>query len=353
MKNLTDKKSLRFLRLAILMLFISIFSSCNDHMLGEEPQNTPNDNFEILWKEFDRMYAMFEVKNIDWDQVYAIYKPKVNDSMSGDELFDVISEMLAELNDGHVWMIKPDPGFRRFDSGPVYPEGDFDLGLVRSKLKEEFSIGDSQKPDIIYGKIDGEIGYIYLENLGLTPAFYREALEHILPYMKDTKGLILDARGIEGGYDRSSQEVAGFFTKESKLYMTTRFKNGPGHQDFGPAIEWRTIPNLDLFYTKPIKLLTNRHTGSAGETFVLAMKTMGHVQVVGDSTYGAFSDNPKRELPNGWIYAISTGDFRDAAGVSFEGIGIPPHEMVKNSPEEIQSGKDKVLEKAMYTLKAL
>lgn len=353
MKNLTDKNSLRFIKLAILMLFISLFSSCNDLMLGEEPKNTPIENFDILWKEFDRKYALFEVKNIDWDEVYAEYRPKVNNNMSSDELFDVISEMLVELNDGHVWMVKPDPGFRRFDSGPVYPEGDFNLALVRSKLKEEFLIGNSQEPDLVYGKFEGEVGYIYFENLGLNPGFYREALEEIIPYLRDTKGLIIDARGIEGGYDRSSQEVAGFFTRISKLYMTTRFKNGPGHQDFGQAIEWRTTPNLDIYYTKPIKLLTNRHTGSAGETFVLAMKTFDHVKVVGDSTYGAFSDNPKRELPNCWIYAISTGDFRDAAGVSFEGIGIPPHELVKNTNDEIQSGVDKVLESALESLKLL
>ncbi len=102
-----------------------------------------------------------------------------------------------------------------------------------------------------------------------------------------------------------------------------------------------------------MKVLTNRQTGSAGETFILAMKTMDHVKVLGDSTYGAFSDNPKRELPNGWIYAISTGDFRDANGLSYEGIGIPPDELIQNTIPEIQSGVDKVLEKAILELKDL
>ncbi|MFD2200833.1 S41 family peptidase [Shivajiella indica] len=348
---MNNKSSLRFLLLGVLMMILTIISSCNDLMLGEEPQNTPVENFEVLWNEFDRMYALFEVKNLDWNQIYLEYKPRVNDNMSSDELFDLVSEMLAELNDGHVWMVKPDPGFRRFDSGPVYPKGDFDLDLVRNKLSEEHIIGNSVEPDVIYGKFDGEIGYIYIENLGMNPGFYYDALKTIIPYMTNTKGLIFDARGIEGGYDRSSQEVAGFFTKESKLYMRTKFKNGPGHDNFGHPIEWRTTPNMDISYNKPVKVLTNRQTGSAGETFVLAMKTIEHVKVLGDSTYGAFSDNPKRELPNGWIYAISTGDFRDANGISYEGKGIPPHELIQNTIAEVQSGLDKVLEKAIEELK--
>ncbi len=190
MKKISYKNFLSIIRLGVMMMFLAVISSCNDLMIGEEPQNTPVENFEVLWKEFDRMYALFEVKNIDWNQIYQEYMLKVNDNLSSDELFDVVSEMLADLNDGHVWMVKPDPGFRRFDSGPVYPEGGFDLELVRAKLLEELLIGNSQEPDIIYGKFEGEIGYIYFENLGLNPGFYNDALQIILPYMKDTKGLI-------------------------------------------------------------------------------------------------------------------------------------------------------------------
>lgn len=331
----------------IWMPLVGLLMSCNDLMLGEEPLNTPKQNFELLWKDFDSMYGLFGVKNLDWNMVYQQYAPQVQNTMDEDELFDLFSEVLGELNDGHVWMVKPEPGFRRFDSGPKYPKGDFDLNLVRSRLTEERWIGENSKPEIIYGKIKDEVGYIYMENLGLKPGFYEQSMEKILPYFKDTKGLIFDARGIEGGDDRSSQVVAGYFSEEEKLYMTTRFRNGPGHDDFTALLHWKTIPSKANNYKKSVIVLTNRETGSAGETFIMAMKTIDKVTVVGDSTYGAFSDNPKRELPNGWIYSISVGDFRDAEGKSFEGIGIPPDVYVKNTPTEIRSGIDNTLEWAI------
>jgi hypothetical protein len=105
--------------------------------------------------------------------------------------------------------------------------------------------------------------------------------------------------------------------------------------------------------TKNFTLLNSRCNpdtpGSAGETFVL--KTIDRVVVMSDSTYGAFSDNPKRELPNGWIYSISTGDFRDASGVSFEGRGIQPDVYVKNTAEEIRQNLDRTLEEALNILR--
>ena len=34
-------------------------------------------NFEALWKTFDEKYSHFGVKNIDWQAVYRLYRPKV------------------------------------------------------------------------------------------------------------------------------------------------------------------------------------------------------------------------------------------------------------------------------------
>ena len=38
----------------------------------------------------DREYSFFEFKNIDWDSIYSVYRPLVNDDMNSEELFDVI-----------------------------------------------------------------------------------------------------------------------------------------------------------------------------------------------------------------------------------------------------------------------
>lgn len=97
-------------------------------------------------------------------------------------------------------------------------------------------------------------------------------------------------------------------------------------------------------------MLTSRTTGSAGETFTLAMRENENVRHWGDTTQGIFSENPRRELPNGWIYTISVGDYRNAEGISLEGIGIAPQVIAVNSKEDILAGQDSVIEKVLNDL---
>lgn len=332
-----------------IMTLLGIFS-CNEMILGDQPSVTPKSTFEFLWKEIDEKYSLFELKNLDWDEVYEEFSPQITNQMSDDELFDQFSNLLEKLDDGHVWMVKPNPGFRRYDSGPNYEEGTFDLDLIKSALTEIQIVGKMEEPILLYGMFENtDIGYLYLDHLGESPGFYEKHLETALAFFSKTEKLIIDARGIEGGDDRSAQVVASFFADATYPYMKTRFKTGPGHSDFGNWIYWSVKPAKTI-YSKPMALLTDRGTGSAGETFTLAMRENPAMITVGNLTYGAFSDNPKVELPNGWIVALSTGDFRDKEGISYEGIGLEPDNLVINTPEDIQNNYDRILVRAISLL---
>ena len=72
---------------------------------------------------------------------------------------------------------------------------------------------------------------------------------------------------------------------------------------------------------------------------------------MGDTTAGGFTDVISRELPNGWLYFVGVGDYRDAAGKSEEGIGVAPKIYAINLKSDIDAGKDKVLEQAIDSLK--
>lgn len=329
------------------LLILSLQTACNDITLGPEPKNNPQTNFELLWQEFDRMYGLFEVKNVDWQAVYAQYRPMVTPATTENELFDIFSQMLGKLNDGHVWLLKPGPDFKRFDSGTTYTEEEFSLAVAKQYLETVKEVRSGNGVNVVYGRFPGNIGYIYFEDLGLQPAFYEKTLDDVLAYLADVKGIIVDARSLEGGEDRSAHQVAGRFASTRKLYMTSRFRNGPKHTDFTSPLEWFVEPAGKSQYTKPIILLTTRITASAGESFTLAMRENSNVIHWGDTTSGLFSDNPRRELPNGWIYTISVGDFRAANGASYEGIGIAPQKLIKNRKGDILAGKDQVLEEAL------
>ncbi|WP_162390601.1 S41 family peptidase [Spirosoma endbachense] len=338
------------LKTILLSLLAMLVVACNDLTVGPEPVNTPESNFDQLWQEFDRMYGQFAVKQIDWNAVYEKYRPQIKPQMTDNQLFDVITQMLGELNDGHVWMVKPGPDYRRYDSGPNYPTDEFDLKVVKKYVMDSHEIGTADGLNVFYGKLDGNIGYLYFVDLGQNPKFYERAVDEALAALADTKGIVVDVRNLTGGDDRSGQVVAARFASDRKLFMTTRFRNGPEHSDFTMPVDWFVEPAGTFRYVKPVILLTNRITQSAGETFTLAMRQNANVTHMGDTTFGVFSDNPKRELPNGWIYALSSGDFRAADGKSYEGIGIEPKQRIVNTKDDLAAGRDVVLAKAIALL---
>ena len=94
----------RIFSFALIMVFAMVSTvSCVDI---DEYDDTPQGNFDALWKIIDEHYCFFEYKNkeygLDWDAIYNKYKVRVDDKMNDDQLFEVLGEMLAELRDGHV-----------------------------------------------------------------------------------------------------------------------------------------------------------------------------------------------------------------------------------------------------------
>ena len=97
-------------------------------------------------------------------------------------------------------------------------------------------------------------------------------------------------------------------------------------------------------------VLTDRYTISAVERSVMAFKTLPNVTLVGDTTNGAHGTMIGRELANGWYYSLVPQKVELFNGNSYEGIGLAPDIFVKNMPDEILLGTDRVLETAIEAL---
>jgi carboxyl-terminal processing protease len=160
-------------------------------------------------------------------------------------------------------------------------------------------------------------------------------------------GIIIDVRQNGGGDDRVGKIIADRFAKEKKMYMITRIRNGPNHDDFTEPKLWYVEPDGPVQFTKPVILLTHRHSVSAAENFALAMPVIPHATLVGDFTSGCFADMRWETLPNGWGYSISYTLFTDQNGFCWEGIGVPPDLRIINTAEDITQKNDRVLEFAM------
>ncbi len=341
MKNVT---------LVILIAGIFLLNSCEKTILNPEYEDNAVDNFECLWHNYDLYYGQFLVRNINWDSLYSVYRPQLNEQSGTDELYVVFKSLLGNFHDDHVFVDPTEPGYSRIESGrsdTMKIQTDFSI----EQIKEHYLIsGEQYSEHILYGMLPGNIGYIQMDVFGDPLKFLQTAFDEILNKLKDTRGLVFDIRKLEGGEDRLAKFVAGRFSSEKKLFMTTRKRNGPGHDDFESPVNWYVNPEGSSQYTKPVMLLTGRFTASAGETFTWAMNENANVSQVGDTTLGAFSDIMVMELPNGWYHTVPVGDYRNAAGENLEGTGIAPDYYARSTKEETIAGIDRGLNKALELL---
>jgi len=250
----------------IFITFIFLGVSCTNLFLEKDIKNTPENNFEVLWQEFDQHYALF--KNIDWDSVYSEYRPKVNANTSDEELWDICTEMLAILNDGHTRLYD-----RKQFSPPGTPSVIFRSGLgaeqqeadslfsistiIDNYLDSNYSIiGDEAAEEgFLYGKI-GSTGYIYIpsfdgNNSTVSPAKWANQINQLMNSFSAITGVVIDIRDNTGGYDINAKRVAGAFASECMLAYTVQTRNGPGKSDFDSPNPHFVKP-IGEIYTGPI-----------------------------------------------------------------------------------------------------
>lgn len=317
----------RFFSTLSLIFFMILSASCS-FFWGNEVAESYESMFDYLWNDYNNTYALFEVRNVDWKQAYDDFYPEIQKCQNDKEFFEICSKMLYRLKDAHVYIKTP---FESMNSGDVNTNLDpFSLNkTLDTYITDIHSCGENI---ITYGRVktDNKIGYIHIKafNQGQTGIKqnqdWAEDIDIALEALKDTSAMIVDVRGNRGGLTGNVSRISGRFCAENKVYAISRTKNGADSDDFGEAVELEIKKNGTWQYENPVILLTNRQTMSAGEEFVLAMKTQKHVIQAGTPTCGVFSLSLERCLPNGWKYSVSVQKVTDAAGNCHEGIGLVP-----------------------------
>jgi hypothetical protein len=334
-----------------LLLLVVVAVGC-DTILGPDPANDPASNFDIFWKDFDKYYSQFSIRQIDWDSVYTVTKPRITVQTSDRQLFDILANIVSAINDMHVTLYS--------SFGDVYYQ-DISRGIYpSSKLVNpgKYLIpGYPQRSVMEYRSCkDTAIGYLIIptfqggNGLNLRDDRYL-MIDDVLQQFKNTNGLIIDVRWNSGGNSVNAETVAGRFADQKRLYMTFCSKNGPGRNDFSAWRELSIEPRGGFQYTKPVVVLASRATCSSAETFVMAMKVLPQVTIVGDTTGGGVGNPIFRELPNGWTYRMSTGIAATADGTIMEGRGIPPDIQVQTTVADSINGVDRIMEKGIEIIR--
>ncbi len=326
-------------------LLISLLSfSCTNLLFEEEPSNDPVGNFESLWNTFHTRYAVFEQRQVDWQELYNQYRPLIDAQTSNQELFDIITGMLTHLDDAHVSLMADGQpfwrGFREFRERTK--DSLFNLWMIQNNyIDGNFVNIDDQ---FFHGKIQGDIAYLFVRHLsGGIPDF----IDNFIEEMQNMEGMIIDLRHNGGGDFTNGEVIASRFVEKTALAFSGTPKSGPGPNDFGNTTDYYIAPDGPQQFTRPVVILTDSYTVSAGENLVLYLREQAHVSIIGDRTTGAMGERIEKEMPNGWVYSITGQVITAADGNIYEGSGIPPDLWLLNTREEVEQGIDKTLEKAI------
>lgn len=329
-------------------LGLLFLSSCEEVLIREEYEENAVDVFNSLWTTIDENYTFFELKDIDWDQVYAQNRPRVENGMRRDSLFNVLSDMLFELRDGHVNL---QAGFDLSRNWQWYldyqPNFDYDV-VERNYLGDDYEISGP-----FYNRVIDSIGYVYYESFedDVSDNLVQYLISKFSPRIVDdtdtviVKGMVFDVRNNGGGKLRNVENIVGRFADERKLVHYWQYKNGPAHNDLTDRIPKYVEPAGDFQYRQPVVILTNRSCYSATNFFVQIMKNFPNVLVLGDSTGGGGGLPINHELPNGWRYRFSSTVTTTVGGENIE-VGVAPDLRVDLQPEDLRNGRDTMIERA-------
>ena len=211
----------------ILLGLLAIFAvSCVD---VAEHEDSPQGNFEALWQIINEHYCFLDYKQqvygLDWDAIYNIYKVRAKGPMDDYQLFEVLTEMLSQLKDGHVNLYSSFDNGRYWHWHEDYPTN-FSDTLQRRYLGTDYHIASGAQ----YRILDDNIGYLYVGSFSYEMG--ESSLDEIIKYFAFCNGLIVDIRSNGGGELTAAERLAARFCHERTLTGYLQHKTGKGHNDF-------------------------------------------------------------------------------------------------------------------------
>ena len=331
-------------KFCILLFSLVLFLSCRQ---GMEFDSSPRSNIEALWDIIDRRYCFLPYKaetiGLDWNRVREKYTAQVRPDMNSAQLFEVMSNMLAELQDGHVNLYYSADMSRYWSWHEDYPRN-FDEDLRDRYLGKDYKIAAGLK----YRILDDNTGYVVYESF--SSGIGDGNIDEVLYYLRSCNGLILDIRGNGGGMLTNAERLTAHFTNQRTLVGYTMHKTGPGHNDFSTPQPEYINPSTGIRWQKPVVLLTNRECYSSANVFVRNMKCLDNVTILGDRTGGGGGLPFTSELPCGWAVRFSACPTMDAQMQHTE-FGIEPHIHCALDSADQAKGTDTLIEKARTLLK--
>nr|WP_295926464.1 S41 family peptidase [uncultured Dyadobacter sp.] len=321
---------------------------------GGTRNDDPEYNFETFWKLFDKHYAHFETRQIDWKKQYDNFRAKVSPSTTQEQLLAIFNDMVSPLKDGHVVIsatgnlpasAKYAPFFKEFPTKDL--QAQFRQVTLDMLLRNGFGSMKkfrSQPYDIGGYCRSADFGYLQLNGFGGMPLDdFSQQLDEMIIEFADVKGLIIDIRINGGGSPAYLEALAGRLTEVKRLVGYGRTRISRNKYEYSPWKPYYINPAGKSKLIKPTILLTSGSTISAGDHCALYLKEFPYIKQVGENTNGIFSPMLGKRLPNGWEIALSNGQTVSSRRISYEGGGVPVDIAVIHRRAHLAEGIDKGL----------
>jgi len=300
--------------------------------------------FDDLWHQFDLHYSYFSIANVNWDSLGAYYRPTALSAPNDQQFARVLGTMLAELKDMHVSLSPGKTGpTMRYVSRSDTAATNFSQTMTMARYVALPT--STPSGHIRFGLTTDSVGYARIATFD--GGNWSGDMDAVIKGMPGMRALIIDVRDNPGGNYVLAADLAGRFTTERRVYGYTRRRNGPRHDDFTDFVK-ETIEPAGTHFGGRVFVLANRHSFSSAEDFVLAMRSIPGVVVVGDTTAGATGGPIVRELANGWTYELSEWIEYTPEKVPFETVGLPPTVFARTSADQMAQRVDAVLERATH-----
>jgi tricorn protease len=365
--------------------------------------------FNESWRVMKHRFYDPEMHGVNWASVKGVYEPLMDYVADQEEMHNVVSQMIGELNASHTG-ISPGPTPEERDRSVQTRFPGFELEADASgyyKVSHIYKDGPADKDYVNLSEgeyvlaIDGhelKAGDNYWRYL---TAVRGEKLYFTVNSKPEAAGArLVKIQPVNQGayttlqYERWVEQRRAIVEKASKGevgYLHIRSMDAPSlrrferdlvenHDKKALIIDQRFNPGggidqelLEILsqrqyqYTKqrdsvqitrpqqaffgPMVVMENERSTSDAEVFPDGFRTLGLGKVVGKTTYGAVIGTGAFRLLDGSSIRTPGTGLWNVKGYNLENYGVPPDVDVDNTPEDFLAGRDAQLEKAVEVLK--
>jgi carboxyl-terminal processing protease len=204
---------------------------------------------------------------------------------------------------------------------------------------EWFAVAPQSKVD---GRIlEGNICYIKIDEFDSGIGNW---VKQAMIIFKSAKGVVIDLRGNKGGFVKEVKRSLSPFFREDAEYGTYINRKG--------RAKAMTVKGQGQnAFSGEVIILADEFTISGGETFCAVIRENGRGRIIGMKTNGyVLFAHPPFHLSNGVELLVPNQDYRTPKGARIEGGGIAPDIEISPTTEDIRTGRDHALGKAIEVL---